>query len=223
LTIFIAWFNLDLGIQTCFYDGLDGYAMTWLQFAFPIYLMMIVVVMIVTSRQYVIAARIFGTANAPRALATLFLLSYAKLQRTIITIASFTFLTYPNGTDIPVWLYDGNVPYLSAKHLPLFITGILALVCLAIPYTVVLVFIQCLLKTHARCLHWIRRLKPVLDAYTGPYKDKYRFWTGMLLVVRSILFVIFAFNVLCDSSVNLLFISASMLGLATLIRFTGRP
>ena len=93
LTIFIAWFNLDLGIQTCFYDGLDAYAMTWLQFAFPIYLSVIVGVMVVTSRQYTVAARIFGTANAPRALATLFLLSYAKLQRTIITITSFTFLT----------------------------------------------------------------------------------------------------------------------------------
>ena len=207
LTVFIAWFNLDLGIQTCFYDGLDAYAMTWLQFAFPIYLSMIVGVMIVTSRQYTVAARIFGTANAPRALATLFLLSYAKIQRTIITITSFTFLTYPNGTDIPVWLSDGNVPYLSVKHIPLFITGILALVCLAIPYTIVLVCIQFLLKTHTRCLRWIRRLKPVLDAYTGPYKDKYRFWTGLLLIVRSILFVIFAFNVLGDPTVNLLAIA----------------
>ena len=194
-------------IQTCFYDGLDAYAMTWLQFAFPIYLSVIVGVMIVTSRQYTVAARIFGTANAPRALATLFLLSYAKRQRTIITITSFTFLTYPNGTDIPVWLSDGNVPYLSVKHLPLFITGILALVCLAIPYTIVLVCIQCLLKTHTRCLRWIRRLKPVVDAYTGPYKDKYRFWTGLLLVIRSILF---AFNVLGDPTVNLLAIALTV-------------
>ena len=37
LTIFIAWMNLDLGVETCFYDGLTAYAETWLQFAFPIY------------------------------------------------------------------------------------------------------------------------------------------------------------------------------------------
>ena len=37
-SIFIAWLNLDLGIEACFYDGLDAYAKTWLQFAFPIYL-----------------------------------------------------------------------------------------------------------------------------------------------------------------------------------------
>ena len=25
ITLFISWFNLDLGIETCFYDGLDAY------------------------------------------------------------------------------------------------------------------------------------------------------------------------------------------------------
>ena len=39
-SVFIAWLNLDLGIETCFYDGLDGYAKTWLQLVFPIYICM---------------------------------------------------------------------------------------------------------------------------------------------------------------------------------------
>ena len=30
LSQFIAWLNLDLGIQTCFFNGLDGYWKTWL-------------------------------------------------------------------------------------------------------------------------------------------------------------------------------------------------
>ena len=37
----------------------------------------------------------------------------------------------------------------------------------------------------------MRKLKPLFDAYTGPYKDKYRFWTGFLLIVHTILFLIF--------------------------------
>ena len=36
LTVFIAWMNLDLGFETCFYDGMTAYAQTWLQFAFPV-------------------------------------------------------------------------------------------------------------------------------------------------------------------------------------------
>ena len=34
--VFIAWMNLDLGIEVCFYDGMDVYARTWLQFVFPV-------------------------------------------------------------------------------------------------------------------------------------------------------------------------------------------
>ena len=36
LTIFISWINLDLGIETCFFKGMDAYDRTWLQFVFPV-------------------------------------------------------------------------------------------------------------------------------------------------------------------------------------------
>ena len=36
-SVFIAWLNLDLGIETCFYNGLDAYSKTWLQSVFPVY------------------------------------------------------------------------------------------------------------------------------------------------------------------------------------------
>ena len=41
LYTFLAWLNLDLGIGTCLFDGMDGYTATWLQFVFPVYLWMI--------------------------------------------------------------------------------------------------------------------------------------------------------------------------------------
>ena len=37
LSVFIACLNLDFGIETCFYDRLDAYSKTWLQFGFPVY------------------------------------------------------------------------------------------------------------------------------------------------------------------------------------------
>ena len=36
LKIFIAWMNLDLGIDTCFYYGMTAAARAWLQFVFPV-------------------------------------------------------------------------------------------------------------------------------------------------------------------------------------------
>ena len=38
LSVFIAWLNLDFGIETCFYNELDTYSKMWLQFVFPVYL-----------------------------------------------------------------------------------------------------------------------------------------------------------------------------------------
>ena len=38
---FISWLNLDLGIEVCLFDGLDGYWNTWLQFVFPAYLLLL--------------------------------------------------------------------------------------------------------------------------------------------------------------------------------------
>ena len=190
LSTFIAWINLDLGIETCFYNGMDMYSKAWLQFLFPIYIWTIVGGMIVSSHYSTTAAKLFRR-HAVKVLATLFLLSFAKIQRSIITALSFTFLTYPDGTTKTLWLYDSNIEYLHGKNVPLFLAALLVLLLLLIPYTLVLLLIQCLSKPNHWILFWVRKLKPLLDAYTGPYKDRYRFWTGLLLVIRTILFLIF--------------------------------
>ena len=204
LSIFIAWLNLDLGIETCFYSGLDAYAKTWLQFLFPLYIWIIVVLIIVSSHYSTTAAKLSGR-NAVQVLATLFLLSYAKLLRITITAFSFTLLEYPDGSLKRIWLYDGNVDYLKGKHIALFAAALLLLLFISLPYTVALLFIQCLqYRSRYRILSWVRRLKPLFDAYTGPYKDKHRYWPGLLLVVRVVLFLVFSVNVFGDPAVNLL-------------------
>ena len=204
LSIFIAWLNLDLGIETCFYSALDAYAKTWLQFVFPVYIWIIVVLIIVSSHYSTTAAKLSGR-NAVQVLATLFLLSYAKLLRITITAFSFTLLEYPDGSVKRIWLYDGNVEYLKGKHIALFVAALLLLVFISLPYTVALLFIQCLqYRSRYRILAWVRRLKPLFDAYTGPYKDKHRYWPGLLLVVRIVLFLIFSVNVFGDPAISLL-------------------
>ena len=201
--VFVAWLNLDLGIETCFCNGMDMYVKTWLQFAFPIYVWLIVLAMIVSGHYSTTAARVFSR-NAVKVLATLFLLAYAKLQRTIITAVSYTSMVYPDSSRMFHWLYDGNVRYLHGKHIPLFMAGVLAFLILSVPYTLVLFFLQCLMKSESRVFFWVNKWKPLFDAYTGPFKDKYRFWTGLLLAFRSFLLLIFAFNVEGDPAVNLL-------------------
>ena len=47
---FIAWLNLDFGIETCFSQSLDMYTKTWLQFVFPLYLWVLAGGMILACR-----------------------------------------------------------------------------------------------------------------------------------------------------------------------------
>ena len=206
LSVFMAWVNLDLGIKVCFYDGLDAYTKTWLQLLFPLYIWTISIVIIVWSYYSIYVTRLISR-NAIKVLATLFLLSYTKLLRMTIAALSFTVLKYPDQHEMAVWLYDGSVEYLRGKHIPLFLAGVSILFLLSLPYTFLLLLRSCLQneKRSCRCLTTlIIRWKPLLDAYTGPYKDRYRFWTGLLLLCRNALFLVFAFNALGNPDLNLL-------------------
>ena len=187
LSYFTSWLSLNSGIETCFYDGMNMYSKVWLQFVFPVYIWLIIILIIIASNYNLKASRLFGR-NSTKVLATLFLLSYAKILDAVFTALSFTFLDYPAGRQV-VWLYDGNINYFRGKHIALFILAVIFILAFLIPYTIIVLSIQCLKKkSQYRLLGWVDSLKPLLDAYTGQYKDRYRFWTGLLLLVRFILF-----------------------------------
>ena len=227
-SIFIAWVNLDLGVETCFYNGLDAYAKTIFQLAFPFYIFTLVGIIIVSSHYSTRAAKLSGN-NSVQVLATLFLLSYSKLVRLVITVLSPISLTIQNfrnhttATKL-VWFYDGNLGYLQGRHIVLFLIGIVILLVLSLPYTVVLLFIQCLQKkSHHKCLSWVWKMKPLFDAYTGPYKSKYRYWTGLLLLLRVVLFTVYSLNTAGDPAINLLATAVVMLFILGHLVYVGIP
>ena len=207
LAVFIAWLNLDLGIQTCFYTGMDMYFKAWLQFVFPVYMWLIVAAIVLLSRHSMVISRLTRN-NIVSVLATLFLLSYAKLLRAIITVFSFTYLHHVNEkAPMPVWMYDGNVPFLKGKHIALFAVAMFAMFGFIVPYTLLLLLSQYLQRlSHHKPLKWVNRLKPFLDANYGPYKTKIRSWTGIMLLIRATQFIAFAANAEGDQNINLFII-----------------
>ena len=137
-------------------------------------------------------------------LATLLLLSYSKLLQTIIASLSATVLNYPeiNGTrdNVVVWLPDASIKYLSGKHISLFIIAFIILLA-GIAYTLILFSWQWLLQ-----FKWIsntQKLSLFIQTYHAPYTSQYRYWTGLLLLARIILYIISAVNVTSDPRINL--------------------
>ena len=181
---FIAWLNFDFGIETCFYNGMDSYAKTWLQFAFPIYIYCLVAIIIVAGKYSTVISKLCRF-NAVPVLAIIIQLSYSKILHTIITIFSSASLYTEHAAISQVWLYDGNIAFLSSRHLPLFILGVVITALLIIPYTILLLFVPCLQsRSHWKFLKWVNILKPFLDFHAAPYKDHFQFWAGVLLLGR---------------------------------------
>ena len=200
LSTFIAWLNLDQGIESCFYDGFDSYVETWLQFCFPLYLWLLVATLMVLCHFSTYISRLCDR-NLVQVLATLFLLSYTKLLKLVIYIVSFATITHPDGYTQRVWLYDGNFDFLKGKHIPLFIAALLLIMLYFIPYTLSQLSFQWV--SHFRITFLVQPLKPFFDAYTGPYKKRHCYWTGLLLLVRIVLLIIFSVNENNDPSINL--------------------
>ena len=209
---FIAWLNLDWGIETCLYNGLDSYWKVMLQFVFPMYLWFLVIAIIIACRYSFKVSRLCGHNTVP-VLATLILMSYTKLLRTVTK--SLMINTIECGdTEWNVWNVDANISYLSGKHIVLFSISLMFLIT-GLIYTGLVFCSQWLQRYSGKCCKSTRdpvvKLKPLIDAYTGPYKDKYRFWTGLGLIVRILLTVIFTFTSEESSVLNNFFVALTIM------------
>ena len=200
-TIFIAWVNLDLGIETCFYDGMDIYVYSWFQFLFPFYLWFLIGCIILACRYSQSVARSCLGRNPVAVLATLFLMSFSKIIQAVIIPLSSTNLKYYNSSDDPdsyyvIWLYDGSIGFFGEpKHIAPGSFAILSIMVFVIPYISLLFFGHWLQGcSNWWILSWLNKIKPFMDAYHAPYRKHTRYWTGLLLLTRLGLFLIFAIN-----------------------------
>ena len=226
LRVFMSWINLDFGIEVCFYQGMDVYQKTWLQFIFPFYIWFLVGVIILFCHYSSTVMKLMGMRNI-EVLATLFLLSYPKLLKTIVTSLSSTDIMVASADNVSdslvsqkIWLYDGHINYLSPKHLPLFIVALIFLVFLFLPYTLVLLFGQCLIYVpRRRGLMWIHNqaINSILDAYNAPYMKNCRYWTGLGLLIRCCLYTTFGVSYKYSVHSNLFWMIIAV-GLLFLVR-----
>ena len=182
----ISFCNLDFGFETCFYDGMDGYAKMFIQLFFPFYL----AVLIIISGRY--SGRILKLtfARSLPALATLFLISHTSVLSAVLTVLfSYSTLTQlPSGHQQLVWSIDASVPLFVLKFTVLFIIC-LVLFSLLIPFNIILLFTRYFARFRV-----VNQLKPLLDAFQGSHKDRYYYWIGFTILLRSLFFAMYAYQ-----------------------------
>ena len=182
---------------------------------FPLYIWSIVGIITLVARYSTRITNLLGNRAVP-VLATLILLSYNKLLRTSIDILDFSILTtYESETNVTnsatiVWSLDGTLDYFRYPHILLLLAALLTLLCLWLPYTLLLLLIQWLRRiSHFWFLKWTTRFQPFFDAYFAPLKPTHQYWFGVLLIVRSVILLTFASNFAIPQDISLILLLAA--------------
>ena len=79
-SIVISWLNLEVGLDVCFFEGMDTYWKTWLQLAFPAYFIFLVMLIIIISEHSMKFSWLISRRNPVATLATLILLSLYEIS-----------------------------------------------------------------------------------------------------------------------------------------------
>ena len=183
----VSLLNLDSAIETCVYNGMTEYDKTWLQFAFPLYLLFIVIMLALASRYSSLVERLTRKRVIP-VIATIFLFSYNKLLL-VTTKALYSYTTVYSLSDnkkTTVWTCDTSIPLFGVKFSILFAASLLLLIVILVPINFFLLFTR--LSLQRRFL--AKYLKPYLDVFQAPFKDSCRHFPGLELLARWISFAI---------------------------------
>ena len=187
LRVFISLINLDLGFQMCFYHEMSEIAKTGLQFVFPVYLWLLIAIIIVIGKYY-FHNHLLLHSPVP-VLATLILLSYSKLLRTTVSVFTSVTIQYTSKESnfsslhqLTAWQPDPNVEYLHDGHIVLFLIALVFLLLFIMPFALAMTFPTVVLRSKRAS-----RLFPLLDCFYAPYKDKYRYWFGVRIIMLTFL------------------------------------
>uniref|UniRef100_A0A1X7VRG1 Right handed beta helix domain-containing protein n=1 Tax=Amphimedon queenslandica TaxID=400682 RepID=A0A1X7VRG1_AMPQE len=199
--ILVDWTNLDFSFRTCFYDGFDLYAKAWFQYIFPFYLFVILAAAMIGAHYSTKISKIVPK-NIVAVSTTIALMTFTKLLRASAEPIAYASIRHVNVdgssqtvSTYQVWSIDGNVKYFSLKHALLFLFSLGVLLGIVVPFAIIMFFYPFIWSFTAhegtafeRFVCFIRRrlfkMKPLLETYDGPYHPNFRFWTGLLLLLR---------------------------------------
>ena len=213
VTVFISWLNLDAGFDICFFKGMDNYDKAQIQLAFPVYIILLVITVIVVSECSSKFARIIGRGNPIAVLTTMILISYTKFFNVIIGSLSLLYFKPAYGSQNlnitnldQLRQADPSSTAIGKKHYSMLIFAPIIFL-LGILYTTLVFSWQWLLPHQNKFIFkWVKyqKLQHFMEPHHAPYTAKHRYWTGLLLLVRFVLFFEGVLNFSKDPQIDLI-------------------
>ena len=237
VTVFISWLNLDIGFDVCFINSTDNSVIriskTLLQLVFPSYVIVLVIVVIVVSECSSKFAKMIGKGNPVAVLATMVLLSYSKFFNAIVASVSLLYRAPAYGSrkvdvsrlgNVLANIGASNSTELKASSYFLSVISILILAFGMIFTSLVFLWQWLLQYQHKAIFKWVRyqKLQLFLEPYYAPYTAKFRYWTGLLLFARVLLYLISVVNFSLDPRIDLMAVICIVCGLILLKGVTAK-
>ena len=197
VTVFISWLNLDIGFDVCLFEGLHPLIKPLTQLAFPAYIILLVIIVIVASECSSKFARIIGKGNPVAVLATMILLSYAKFLNSVLGSIYLLYFRPAYGSRKVRLAAIGsgvaalnNETYFFKTYATFLIVVSIPIILLGTVYIALIFFWQCFTRYQDKVLCKLVRYQKLchfIEPYHAPYNAKNRYWTGLLLFIRVII------------------------------------
>ena len=169
--------NMSQAFSACLYNGLHYYMNLFINYFYSLYLWLIVGFIIFLARYSTKVANLL-MGSSVQVLMTLIHLSLAKILVSSIHAFLFARVYTESAEPYTVWLYNGTIHYGTGIHIPLLITASLFTSIVIVPYVGLALFGWTCLR-----FSYVNKFRSFFDTIYGPYKDSYRYWFGLRLVL----------------------------------------
>ena len=179
----------------CLFDEASAIHYEVLHFVYPVIVTLLVILLIKIDQYCLRRFSFFSGFAAVQALCILLLMCYTAISvtslRTVLPLIYQNAVPLEPDTTIPHHVFaDPNVVYFDLHlHLPYWILAMLVLVVLVLPFAILMISAQWIMKIPCVSL---AKIKPILDEYQNCFKDSCRWFAGVYLLARPLLFMITA-------------------------------
>ena len=175
--ILISLLNFDLGFELCFYDGMTEYTKLWLQFTFPVYLI-IITSLLLFIRKYTKCIKRITRRNGIVIMNIILLMCCNKIIAACQNLLLYNRLSYlESGKSKYLWSVYPSVPLFDVKYLLYFLFCLISIIVLLI-LNFSAVFSKKFMK--GSCFVYI------FDAHQDTLKEKHSYWPILELTLRLI-------------------------------------
>ena len=173
--------SLKLGVGVCLYHGMTTLHKAFLHLLFPLYLFLLMTLFTLASRKFTISRHF----SPVKTFVTLGVMSYSSILDICVEIVTATTLNSVTGVRSLRWLHDPNVVYGRAWHGGLLLLAGVLLLTYVIPVPLLLLSPRVTYRLSSKLK---LKLAPFFDALWAPYQPQRRWWLGMRLLLRAVLF-----------------------------------